>query len=82
MAPISRRAFWKAKLAASCQHAVSAEFKNMKHTLLVFAQFTLQCADVLNTVFEYHALCRELLVDFLAQVVCTESVWKTGQRCI
>jgi hypothetical protein len=39
------------------------------HTLLMFAQFSFQCANVLDAVFEYHALCRQLLVHFLAQVV-------------
>jgi hypothetical protein len=41
-----------------------------QHTLLMLAQFTFQCAYVLNAVFKYHALCCQLLVHFLAQVVC------------
>jgi hypothetical protein len=39
----------------------------------MFAEFSLECADVFNAVFEYHALCRQLLVHFLAQVVCIMS---------
>ena len=40
-----------------------------KPTLLVLAEFSFQCANVLDAVFEYHALCRQLLVHFPAQVI-------------
>jgi hypothetical protein len=43
--------------------------RGAEHTLLVFAEFSFECTNVFNAVFEYHALCRKLLVHFLAQVV-------------
>ena len=57
MAPISRSAFWKARLAVKCQPQ-RCLFKTIEHTLLMLAEFPFQCADVLNAMFEYHALCR------------------------
>lgn len=41
----------------------------LRPTLLVLAELAFECANVLDAMFEYHALCRQLLVHFPAQVV-------------
>ena len=61
MAPISRNAFWKARLAGGLLVVVlphDLQETKWKPTLLVLAEFSFQCANVLDAMFEYHALRR------------------------
>lgn len=51
----------------------------LKPTLLVLAEFSFQCANILDAMFEHHALCRQLLVHFPAQVVYVLSVWGSNE---
>ena len=66
---LSGKPDWLDDVSCSCWRVVG-----LKPTLLVLAEFSFQCANVLDAMFKHHALCRQLLVHFPAQVVYLMSV--------